>query len=62
MSAERELAELRYGWDTAYVISHEAGRWTAMRRDTHEILTGSTAGELRQAIRADYIVRPVPRQ
>jgi hypothetical protein len=61
MCSPRELAELRYHWGSAYSISYHLGTWQAVRADTGETLTASTAGELRGKIRADYRAHPVPR-
>jgi hypothetical protein len=62
MCSERELASLRFHWGGAYSISFHLGTWIAARADTREILQASSAGELRDKIRADYSARPVPRQ
>jgi hypothetical protein len=59
---EAELAELRFHWDTAYMISLHRGVWIAARRDDGTALTASSASELWRKIRADYRARPVPRQ
>jgi hypothetical protein len=59
---ERELADLRHHWGSAYSIGYHLGTWTAARVDTGEILTASSASELREKIRADYSARPVPRR
>jgi hypothetical protein len=57
-----ELAALRWHWGSAYVVEHpRRSRWTAQRRDTHEVLRASSAGELLDLIRADYAQRPVSR-
>jgi hypothetical protein len=61
----RELAQLREHWGIAYFINVAAAddreRWTAERRDDHQILTEPTPGELLTAVRVDYGDRPVPR-
>lgn len=60
-----DLAHLREHWGIAYVINvATAGgseRWTAQRRDDHQVLTEPTPGELLATIRLDYGYRPVPR-
>ncbi len=61
MCSERELASLRYHWSGAYSISYHLGTWLAARNDTREVLTASSAEELRGKIREDYRRRPVPR-
>jgi len=58
----QELQDLLYHWGSAYVITWHQGQWIAARMDTHEVLTADSADELREAIRADYSARPVPRQ
>jgi hypothetical protein len=61
----RELAQLREHWGSAYVINvataDDRERWTAERRDDHQILTKPTPGELLTAVRVDYGDCPVPR-
>lgn len=59
---QRELADLRHHWGSAYAISQHQGTWIAARHDTHEALTAGSADELRDKIRADYSARPVPRR
>lgn len=62
--SEGDLDDLRWHWDTAYVINYhpEAGLWTAERRDDHATLRAATADELLDTIRADYRARPVRRE
>ena len=62
MCSERELADLRYHWGSAYSITCHLGTWLAARADTGETLTASSASELLEMIRADYSAQPVPRQ
>ena len=58
-----DLAELRWHWGSAYVISHPAPDvWVAQRRDTRETLRSDGPAGLRQAILADYFAHPVPRE
>lgn len=57
-----ELEPLVWGWGEAYAItSPEPGVWLAQRLDTRETLRAESAEELRDAIKADYFARPVPR-
>jgi hypothetical protein len=57
------LESLRWHWGDAYAVSCPApGTWLAQRRDTRETLGAASAEELRDAILADYIPRPVPRE
>jgi hypothetical protein len=62
MCDERELSSLRYHWSGAYSITYYRGQWLAVRKDTREALTAASADELRDKIRADYSIRPVPRR
>ncbi len=56
------LRALRWHWGEAYVINClGAGRWTAERRDTHQILRDQTPLGLRDQIIADYAARKVSR-
>ncbi len=61
--ADKEaLAGLEFDWGSAYVIGHDGGCWQAGRRDSMgHLLTARDPDELRAAIRADYELRPVPR-
>ena len=61
MCSERELADLRWHWSTAYDISCSHGEWLAARHDSGEVLTAPDAETLRRRIREDYRRRPVPR-
>jgi hypothetical protein len=57
-----ELADLRFHWSDAYVIERTGPvTWLAARRDGRGAVHANSAGELRDAIRADYERRPVPR-
>lgn len=60
---EEQLAELRHHWGDAYVIEHTSpDRWLAKRRDEMPgWLICDSAGELMEAISADYTKCPVPR-
>ena len=55
-----ELADLRYHWDEAYVITLAHGMFRAERRDDGAAVSCATAGGLRALIRDDYAARPVP--
>jgi hypothetical protein len=56
------LGALRWHWGEAYVINClGTGRWTAERRDTHEMLRDQTPLGLRDQIIADYAARKVSR-
>lgn len=60
--AERELADLRWHWGSAYLISHPAlDVWLAQRRDTRETLRADMPTALHDAILADYMARKVSR-
>jgi hypothetical protein len=49
------LFELRCLWQQAYAITLSEGVWTARRQDNPaQVLTASTATELRWQIRNDY--------
>jgi hypothetical protein len=63
-TADREaLDALVFDWGEAYAITHEGGCWQARRRDSlGHLLTARDPGELRAAIRADYELKPVPRE
>lgn len=57
-----EFLQLVYDWGEAYVIVHKDECWQAGRRDTPgHLLTARDPDELRAAIRADYELKPVPR-
>lgn len=61
---EVALEALRFGWDTAYLIGHddEHGYFAARRDKIGGLLTAPDPDGLRQAITADYAVKPVPRE
>jgi hypothetical protein len=52
-----ELAELRWHWDSAYVIRRRVSEWTALFRDDLTVLTAESADSLRQRIWDDYTSR-----
>jgi hypothetical protein len=57
-----ELKALDFDWGEAYIIGYEGGCWQAGRRDSAgHLLTARDPEQLRAAIRADYELRPVPR-
>lgn len=56
-----ELADLRYHWGEAYVITWQDGRFTAARMDDHRVIPAATAAGLFEALRRDYAEQPVPR-
>jgi hypothetical protein len=57
------LAELRWHWGSAYLISHpRRAVWLAQRRDDRTVLRAGSAGELLDRIRADYAAHPVSRR
>jgi hypothetical protein len=55
------LADLRWHWGEAYLISGIIGYWRAERRDDGRTLTADDPEKLRQATIADYTAMPVPR-
>jgi len=55
------LADLRYHWGAAYIITQTDGTFRACRRDDGTALTADAALRLSAKIRADYMARPVPR-
>ena len=55
-----ELADLRYHWDEAYVITLAHGMFRAERRDDGAAISCVTAAGLRVLIRDDYTARRVP--
>jgi hypothetical protein len=60
---DEPLDDLRWNWDSAYIIDHpEPDRWLAQRRDDRRTLVAETPEELRTKIAADYAARPVPRE
>lgn len=59
---ERDLADLRHHWDTAYrinMLTSPLGEiWWAQSRDKRQRkMSAETAEELRALIRADYVPR-----
>jgi hypothetical protein len=56
-----ELADLRWHWGEAYVITAPYGLFRAERRDDGAAISCVTAGGLRVLIRDDYAARSVPR-
>jgi hypothetical protein len=57
---DRDLDELRWHWDSAYLISHPApDLWLAQRRDTRDTLRADSPALLRDKIQADYLACPV---
>ncbi len=59
---EHDLDQLRWHWDTAYLIHRLGGRWVAQRRDSRETISSDTAAGLLEAITRDYQARPVARR
>jgi hypothetical protein len=55
------LSDLRWHWGEAYLISGIIGCWRAERRDDGRTVEADDAEKLRQAIVADYMAKPVPR-
>ena len=63
-AAEKDaLAALEFDWGEAYLIGRDdEGGWWAGRRDRIGVLLNAPGPEeLREAIRADYEFKPVPR-
>jgi len=59
---DADLAELRFHWDTAYIIEcFGLGCWVAQRRDSHATIGADGPEKLRDLIAADYRKHPVPR-
>ena len=59
---DSDLADLRWHYHGAYVVSHpEPDLWLAQRTDDHTTLKAGTPDELFTLIRADYARKPVPR-
>jgi hypothetical protein len=50
----RQLAELHWHWDSAYVIDCREGAWTARFHDGMAILGAASADDLRTLIWDDY--------
>ncbi len=64
-TADREaLDALIFDWGEAYIIGRDdKGCWWAARRDCiGHLLTARDPVELRAGIRADYELKPVPRE
>jgi len=55
------LADLRWHWGSAYIISGIIGHWHAVRRDDSRTLTADDPKTLHALIIKDYTARPVPR-
>jgi hypothetical protein len=60
---DQELAALQWNWGEAYLIGHddEHGWWASRRDQIGALITESGPDELAAAIRADYTLKPVPR-
>jgi hypothetical protein len=59
---DEDLADLRWHYSGAYVITHPAPDvWLAQRCDDDTTLRADTPDALRDLIRVDYGQRPVPR-
>jgi hypothetical protein len=60
---DEALEALRWDWGEAYLIGHddERGWWAARRDRIGSLLIGADPGGLREQIRADYVVKKVPR-
>jgi len=54
-----ELADLRYHWGEAYIITLAHGMFRAERCDDGAAVSSVTAAGLRVLIRDDYAARPV---
>ncbi len=54
---DRQLADLRWHWDLAYEINLVSGTWTARFLPATDLLSASSADELRLLVRADYLTR-----
>jgi len=60
---EGPLDDLRWHWDSAYLIEcFGLGRWVAQRRDSHATIGAEGPDELRDKIAADYAAHPVSRR
>ena len=57
------LEALCFDWESAYDIGYDAARryWARRRDGLGGDLTGEDAEALRSRIRADYIMKPLPR-
>lgn len=58
---DRDLADLRHHWGSAYRISWQAGLFCAERRDNGARVRPATASELSAEIRIDYAAMPITR-
>jgi hypothetical protein len=60
---EDALSALEFSWGEAYEIGHDAerGYWARRRDGIGGDLTAPGLDELWQAVRADYDLKPVPR-
>lgn len=58
---DRDLADLRHHWGSAYRISWQAGLFCAERRDNGARVRTATASELSSEIRMDYAAMPMTR-
>ena len=57
-----DLEVLRWNWGDAYEIRVAGGRWSARRADgLGGLIVAAGPDGLREAILADYRLRPVPR-
>ncbi len=61
---DADLDDLRWHWGGAYGINYlgAAAGWMAQRRDDGAVLRADSAGQLHDAIAADYARSPVPRR
>jgi hypothetical protein len=50
----RQLGELRWHWDSAYVVDFRDGAWTARFHDGMAVLSAASADALRTLIWEDY--------
>lgn len=60
---DHALEALRWDWGEAYLIGHgdEHGWWASRRDRIGALITAVGPDELRAQIRADYNIKPVPR-
>ena len=63
LARDTAVAALLWDWDEGYEMGRDGERgWDAVRPDgVGSHLTGTRPGQLREAIRADYEIRRVPR-
>ena len=57
-----ELALMKWHWDDAYRFDFVAGRYQAVRTDDGAVITATTAGAFREAVRMVYVHHHVPRR